>query len=47
LETEIKKHDPGLIAVLGAKFKVIDEMRSQLWVEYLEKQMNLPSKCNS
>ena len=44
LETEMKRHDPGLIAFLGAKFKVIDEMRSQLWAEYLEEQINLPIK---
>ena len=44
LETEMKRHDPGLVAVLHGKFKVIDEMRSQLWAEYLEEQMNLPIK---
>ena len=44
LETEMKRHDSGLLALLGRKFKVIHEMRSQLWAEYLEEQMNLPLK---
>ncbi|MBW1798102.1 MAG: hypothetical protein JRJ21_06820 [Deltaproteobacteria bacterium] len=42
LETEMERHDPGLLALLGGKFKVIHEMRSQLWSEYLEEQINLP-----
>ena len=42
LEMEMNRHDPGLIAVLREKFKIIDEMRSQLWTEYLDEQMNLP-----
>lgn len=36
LDTEMKRRDPGLVAVLDEKFKVIGEMRSQLWAEYLE-----------
>jgi hypothetical protein len=42
LEKAMGRHDPGLIAFLRTKFKVIDEMRSQLWAEYLEEKMNLP-----
>ncbi len=42
LEMEMKRHDPGLLTLLGGKFKVIDEMRSQLWAEYLEEQMHIP-----
>ena len=35
LEKEIRSHDPGLMTFLSEKFKVIDDMRSQLWEEYL------------
>ena len=42
LETEMERHDPGLLALLAGKFKVIHEMRSQLWAEYLDEQINLP-----
>ena len=44
LEKEMKRHDPGLIDVLDAKFKRIDEMRSQLWSEYLDEKMDTPVK---
>jgi len=44
LETEIKRRDPGVIAVLRAKFKVINDMRSRLWSEYLEEQITLSIK---
>ena len=38
LRTEMKRCDSGLIALLEAKFKVIGEMRSQLWAEYLDEK---------
>jgi len=44
LEDEIKKRDPHLLHVLEEKFKVIDEMRSQLWAEYLEDRMKGENK---
>ena len=39
LRTEIKRCDSGLIALLGGKFKLIGEMRSQLWAEYLDERI--------
>ena len=33
LETEMKRCDPGLVAVLEEKFKAIDQIRSQLRTE--------------
>lgn len=33
LETEMNRHDPGLITVLREKFRVIDMLRSQMWTE--------------
>jgi hypothetical protein len=44
LEKEMKRHDPGLITILESKFRVIDEMRSQLWAEYLDEKMSAPIK---
>ena len=38
LKTEMKKCDPGIIVALKTKFKGIDEMRSQLWAEYLDEK---------
>ena len=35
LKMEMKNCDPGLITLLEGKFKVIGEMRSQLWADYL------------
>ena len=35
LEKAMNKDDPGLLISLGEKFKAIDEMRSQMWAEYL------------
>ena len=34
LETEMNRCDPGLMAVLDGKFKIIGRMRSQLRAEY-------------
>jgi len=43
LEKEIKNRKPDLLAGLKEKFKIIDELRSQLWAEYLEERMNMTS----
>ena len=45
LENEITKRDPGLLKVLEEKFKFIDELRSQLWAEYLEDRMKGDGKA--
>jgi len=39
LKMEMKKFDAGLIDLLGGKFKIIGEMRSQLWAEYLDEKL--------
>ena len=39
LKMEMKRCDSGLMALLEGKLKVIGEMRSQLWVEYLDEKL--------
>ena len=39
LEKEMKKDDPGLLTALHQKFRAIDEMRGQMWAEYLNETM--------
>ena len=39
LKKEMKRCDSGLIALLEKKFKMIGEMRSQLWAEYLDEKI--------
>ncbi|MCJ7683792.1 MAG: hypothetical protein MUO68_05810 [Desulfobacteraceae bacterium] len=39
LKMDMKRCDSGLIALLEGKFKVIGEMRSQLWAEYLDEKI--------
>ena len=39
LKMEMKRCDSGLIALLEGKLKVIGEMRSQLWAEYLDEKL--------
>jgi len=39
LRMEMNRSDSGLIALLERKFKVIGEMRSQLWAEYLDEKL--------
>ena len=39
LKMDMKRCDSGIIALLEGKFKVIGEMRSQLWAEYLDEKI--------
>jgi len=39
LKMEMKRCDSGLVALLEEKFKVIGDMRSQLWGEYLDEKI--------
>ncbi|MCJ7686681.1 MAG: hypothetical protein MUO68_20560 [Desulfobacteraceae bacterium] len=39
LRMDMKRYDSGLIALLERKFKIIGEMRSQLWIEYLDEKI--------
>jgi len=39
LKMDMIRCDPGLPALLEAKFKIIGEMRSQLWAEYLDEKI--------
>ena len=39
LKMEMKRCDSGLIALMERTFKVIGEMRSQLWAEYLDEKL--------
>ena len=39
LKMDMNRCDSGLIALLEGKFKVIGEMRSQLWAEYLDEKL--------
>ncbi len=39
LKMEMKRCDSGLIALLEGTFKIIGEMRSQLWAEYLDEKL--------
>jgi len=43
LKTEMKRCDPGLIVLLEEKLKVIGEMRTQLWAEYLDERIQSKS----
>ena len=38
LKTDMSRHDSELPGFLEGKFKVIGEMRSQLWAEYLDEK---------
>jgi len=39
LKTAMSRHDSELPGFLAEKFKVIGEMRSQLWAEYLDEKI--------
>jgi hypothetical protein len=39
LKVDMNRYDSGLIALLEGKFKIIGEMRSQLWAEYLDEKI--------